>query len=159
MRRPLHTLILPALALLSIAGCGGVNEEDLAAARDEGAREARLEERQREQRREQERLRGEIERLRRDRREETPPASGGGSSAPAAPRAASGTTQCGDGLSVGPNTTCAFARNVRSTYESSGGQSVIEVYSPVTKQTYTMSCSGSAPKVCRGGNDASVFFN
>ena len=75
-----------------------------------------------------------------------PPASGGGGS---------GST-CGDGLSVNSVTSCPFARAVRDAYESSGGSSVIEVYSPVTKQSYTMRCSGGVPTVCTGGNGAVV---
>lgn len=69
-----------------------------------------------------------------------------------------GSASCGGGLSVNSVTTCPFARNVRDSYQSSGGASVIEVYSPVTKQTYTMNCSGGVPTVCRGGNGAVVYI-
>ena len=41
-------------------------------------------------------------------------------------------------------TTCSFALNVAEQYRASGGASTIEVYSPVTKQTYTMSCVGAS---------------
>jgi hypothetical protein len=65
---------------------------------------------------------------------------------------------CGnDGLSVGPNTTCAFAENVRSAYESDG-PGIVDAYSPVTGLTYTMSCSAGPSVVCTGGNGASVYF-
>ena len=68
------------------------------------------------------------------------------------------TTSCGDGLSVNSVTTCPFARNVRDAYEGSGGDSRIEVYSPVTSRTYTMSCTGGVPTVCRGGSGAVVYI-
>ncbi|MFI4991570.1 MAG: hypothetical protein ACHQHO_11755 [Solirubrobacterales bacterium] len=70
---------------------------------------------------------------------------------------AAGQTPCGAGLAVGPNTTCAFAENVRNTYEASG-PGTYAVYSPVTERTYTMNCSDGAPVVCTGGNKASVYF-
>jgi hypothetical protein len=68
-----------------------------------------------------------------------------------------GPTTCGDGLSAGPNTTCAFAANVRAAYEDHGPGTVI-AYSPVTLRTYAMSCSSSATVVCTGGDNASVYF-
>ncbi len=68
-----------------------------------------------------------------------------------------GSYSCGDGISVGPNTTCQFARNVAATYNDSPA-SVIEVYSPVTDRMYTMSCTSGSPHVCTGGNNASVYF-
>jgi hypothetical protein len=66
-------------------------------------------------------------------------------------------TPCKAGLAVGPDTTCAFAENVRSTFETNGPGSY-DVYSPVTERTYTMTCSAGAPVVCTGGNHASVYF-
>jgi hypothetical protein len=64
---------------------------------------------------------------------------------------------CGDGLSVGPNTTCPFAVNVRAAYWQQGPGTVM-AYSPVTHRTYAMSCSAGATVVCTGGNHASVYF-
>jgi hypothetical protein len=62
-------------------------------------------------------------------------------------------------VSVGPNTSCAFARNVRANYyQSSGGNISLNVYSPTTGRYYTMSCTGGSPHVCTGGNNASVYF-
>jgi hypothetical protein len=66
-------------------------------------------------------------------------------------------TSCGGGLAVGPNTTCAFAANVQSAYDSNGPGEV-SVYSPVTHQTYEMNCAAGGQVVCTGGNDASVYF-
>ena len=56
-------------------------------------------------------------------------------------------------------TTCSFALNVAEQYRASGGASAIQVYSPVTKQTYTMSCVGASTTTCTGGNNASVTFS
>ena len=65
---------------------------------------------------------------------------------------------CGGGISVNGATSCAFAANVRDEYRSSGGSPSITVFSPVTQITCTMSCSGSGPVTCRGGNGAVVTF-
>lgn len=69
----------------------------------------------------------------------------------------SGRTNCGDGLTAGARTSCAFADNVRATFEQSGS-GVLEVYSPTTGQTYRMYCTAGSPHVCTGGNGASVYF-
>ena len=69
----------------------------------------------------------------------------------------SGGTSCGGNLSVGPNTTCAFAENVRAAYESQG-PGTVTAYSPVTHGTYSMTCTSGPPVACTGGNDASVYF-
>jgi Glucodextranase, domain B len=68
-----------------------------------------------------------------------------------------GEKSCGGDLAVGPNTTCAFAENVRAAYESDGAGTVM-AYSPVTKRTYAMSCSSDNPVLCTGANNASVYF-
>lgn len=67
------------------------------------------------------------------------------------------TGNCGGGTSVGPNTSCGFARNVRSAYERSGS-SVVTATSPTTGRTYTMYCTSGSPHVCTGGNNAAVYF-
>jgi hypothetical protein len=71
-----------------------------------------------------------------------------------------GRTSCGGNLSVGPNTSCAFAANVQSAYESAGGgNTTVSVYSPATGRTYDMSCGPSGGVVvCTGGQGASVYF-
>jgi heat shock protein HslJ len=66
-------------------------------------------------------------------------------------------TSCGGGLAVGPDTTCAFAENVRSAYDGSGPGTVM-AYSPVTNRTYAMTCSTGSSVVCTGGDNASVHF-
>lgn len=67
------------------------------------------------------------------------------------------TIGCGDGLLVGPNTSCGFAENVRAEY-SGNGPGWISVHSPATGRTYNMFCTGSSPHVCTGGNNAAVYF-
>jgi hypothetical protein len=67
-------------------------------------------------------------------------------------------TACGGGLSVGPDTTCSFAENVRAAYLGNNGAGTVQVYSPVTQKTYSMTCSPGTPVVCTGGNNASVYF-
>jgi serine/threonine protein kinase len=82
-----------------------------------------------------------------------------GAATPVAPPAGSPTSSCGGDLSVGPNTTCGFARNVEQAYlQSAGGNTDVTAYSPATGQTYTMSCTGGTPHVCTGGTNASVYF-
>lgn len=66
-------------------------------------------------------------------------------------------TPCGGQLTVGPDTTCAFAERVRARYFESGS-GTYEVYSPITERTYTMTCVGGSTVVCTGGNNASVYF-
>jgi Glucodextranase, domain B len=73
------------------------------------------------------------------------------------PGQSGGQTPCGGELTVGPDTTCAFAEDVRAKYLESGS-GTYEVYSPVTERTYTMTCVGGATVVCTGGNHASVYF-
>jgi hypothetical protein len=71
-----------------------------------------------------------------------------------------GQKDCGEAVFAGPNTSCPFAKNVRDMYFSVPGDSVeIDVFSPVTGKTYTMSCVKTGRHVtCRGGNDAVVMF-
>jgi hypothetical protein len=73
------------------------------------------------------------------------------------PGSGAGETSCGNGLQVGPDTTCAFAQNVEQSYDNSGAGEQT-VYSPVTHQTYEMNCVPGNPVVCTGGNNASVYF-
>jgi hypothetical protein len=93
------------------------------------------------------------------RRDRSRTSSSSSSRAPA-PAAASA-TDCGGGLHAGPNTTCAFAQNVRSAWgEAPGSTNTLRVYSPVTGQTYTMNCSPAGGGItCSGGNNASVSWD
>lgn len=82
---------------------------------------------------------------------------GGSSGASSSGGTQAGGTSCGGGVTAGPNTTCPFAQNVVAAWNQTGGGTVL-VYSPVTGQTYAMSCTSSAPHVCTGANNASVYF-
>jgi hypothetical protein len=66
------------------------------------------------------------------------------------------------GISVNSVTSCPFAENVESAWNSSGdsGPGTVTAYSPVTDQTYTMYCtpSDTGYEVCTGGNNAYVEF-
>jgi len=69
----------------------------------------------------------------------------------------SGGTNCGGGvIAMNSVTSCPFARNVATTFRNAGGDSVIDVYSPVTDRVYTMRCNLQEPVICRGGNGAAV---
>lgn len=62
---------------------------------------------------------------------------------------------------VGSNvTSCEFSEEVRFEYVSQpqrGGTVTVNALSPVTGQTYTMTCSGSDVVTCTGGNNAVVY--
>jgi hypothetical protein len=145
-----------AIALLALAGgvtaCGGddgPSDEDVQAAREQGEKE----ERDRQRLRDIERELREQRKRDRDGGGSSPPSGGGSQPAPRR-------TNCGAGVQAGPNTTCAFARNVREEYYTAGGSGAmsITVYSPATDRTYTMSCTGGSPHACTGGNNASAYF-
>jgi hypothetical protein len=81
-------------------------------------------------------------------------------SSPTVAPAASGGTSCGGGLIAGPNTSCPFAENVRAAWDQAPGNvATVTAYSPVTSQTYTMSCAPAGDGItCSGANDASLSF-
>jgi Domain of unknown function (DUF1942) len=82
---------------------------------------------------------------------------------PAAP-AATGLTNCTGGqyhydtVWAGSGTSCAFALNVAASYP--GGPGVVNVYSPVTGQTYALTYQivGAGTVIATGGNNAFVQF-
>jgi hypothetical protein len=147
-----------AIAVLALASCGSsdnVSQDELRQARHEAAQQARQSER--------------IRQLQQDLRELQRPGGAGGkdetssgsttgpSGGSVTPGNATGVASCGGDVSVGPNTSCPFALNVVAEYQRTG-QGVIDVYSPVTGETYTMVCTGGAPHICTGGNNATVYF-
>jgi hypothetical protein len=73
-------------------------------------------------------------------------------------------TDCGDRVFAGPDTSCPFAQDVRERYMpiQHEGSVMIDVYSPVTQETYAMNCvrTGITDNSvnCRGGNNAMVTF-
>jgi len=150
-------LVLAALSLtllgLILAGCGdsGASDEEIEAARKEGAVKAHQAERIREIQKELKALRknggaGKVA-------PGTSPAPEGGSSA-------AGSGNCSGALSANSNTTCGFAENVEEAYyaEIGSGSGTVIAYSPTTGQTYSMYCSSGSPHECTGGNDAAVYF-
>jgi hypothetical protein len=150
-----NVVLAVTVAAVAWSGCGSddgaATEERIRAERAEARAEGRKEERLRELER---RLRKQEKDAGRDRAR----GGGGGGGGSPAPGASAGGGNCGDGIVAGPKTTCPFARNVRSTYYASGQDPVIEVWSPVTRRSYTMTCSGGSPHRCTGGDDASVTF-
>jgi len=146
------TILAVFAAVLGLAACGSsddASEAELNRARTEAAEQARQSER--------------IHQLQKEVKNLDGNGGGGGSAGSGSADSSSGsvssggTNSCGNRVSVGPNTTCPFAFNVADAYRSSGSN-VVDVYSPVTGKTYTMTCSSGSPHVCTGGNDASVYF-
>lgn len=96
----------------------------------------------------------------------TAPPPSGASPTPAPPSGSSGnTTACDQNISAGSDTSCPFAENVfrayAEDYQAHGEQSSNKVTatSPVTGQTYSMSCNNDGTTVtCTGGNNALVTF-
>lgn len=72
----------------------------------------------------------------------------------------SGSTDCGGGIIAGPNTSCPFAQNVHEAWLGApGSTNTLQVYSPVTNQTYTMTCAPAGAGItCSGANNASVSW-
>jgi hypothetical protein len=81
-----------------------------------------------------------------------------GTPAPATPGPSdAGGRVCGAGVAaLNAGTSCPFALNVAAAYYGSGQQGTVQVYSPVTHQTYSMSCTAGHPHTCSGGNNAQV---
>lgn len=151
-----------------LAACGSddagrqtAQADAIAGAKAEGRREALNEERLKDAASEAKKLQAQINALKKHARSRQ--TQGGGATSATASGSSpapysSGTSSCGDGLSVNSVTTCPFARNVRAAYERSGGATTLEVDSPVTGRTYTMRCSPGIPTVCSGGDNAKVYI-
>ena len=143
----------------TLTACGGSSApsaDQVARIKQQARRQTLAEVRRHKAERDLQQLRHDIDQLKSQRGSGSAPAPSGSSGAIAS--GAGGSTACGDGLSVNSVTSCPFARNVRDTYERSGGAATIDVYSPVTSQTYRMSCSSGVPVVCSGGNGAAVYI-
>jgi hypothetical protein len=150
-------------AALTLAGCGGggASSDELAQARQEGAAAEREKQALNTQRQKQAQLEARIKKLEKQlaqaqkAQQKKTTATGASSRSGGAPSRAS----CGGNLSVGSNTTCPFAENVRNAWYSAGGGTVtIQAWSPVTNRYYTMYCTAGVPTVCRGGNNAVVYI-
>jgi hypothetical protein len=150
-------VILVCLGLFA-SGCGGdddgATQEQLDAAKAEGAKEAREQ--------------AKLDQLQKQIRElQNQPKGDGNDSGNDAQDGGSGTidtsgpvSTCDTGIQVGPNTSCAFAFNVAGEYGSNPGASTISAFSPVTGEYYTMSCGAfsGGGTVCTGGNGAAVYL-
>jgi hypothetical protein len=154
---------LLALAVVwTWAGCGdddSVSQEELEQAKTEAAREARE---KAENEAELQDLQEQVKELQEDQQQAGGDGNGAGGDTtvvvPGSGGVPSDADDCGAGVFARSGTTsCAFALNVASDYYSSPSNT-FESYSPTTGTTYTMTCSGSAPVVCTGGNNAAVYI-
>lgn len=146
---------LLALAILSLglAACGdsGASQDELEAARKQGASKARQQQKIQE-------IEKELKNLKKAKTGGT--AAAGGTATPAESSSVASSGNCGGSLSANENTTCGFAENVEGAYyeEVGSGSGVVFAYSPTTGQTYSMYCTAGSPHECTGGNDAAVYF-
>lgn len=144
-----------AVALLFVAGCGGGDEtasqQELNQAYKEGQQAAQDQAAQQRTNRQLKNVKEKLQDIKNGDGSETTTSTGSTSGSTGA------TTSCGSGIGAGANTSCAFAQNVANAYYDSGGQTTLDVYSPTTGQTYTMTCTPGSPTICRGGNNASVY--
>jgi hypothetical protein len=141
---------------LFAVGCGGddgATQEQLEAARAEGAKEA-------EQEAKVEQLEKQIEQLKKNQAGNSGKSSGGSQGGSGASGSGGPVASCGDGVRVGPDTSCQFAMNVAGEKGSNPDASVIDAYSPVTGEHYTMTCGpwNGGGTVCTGGNGATVYL-
>ncbi len=134
--------------MLTACGSSGASQDELDQARTEGETQAK-------QQAKIEGIEKQLKSLKHGHGPNQPNTSGNTSGS-----SASGSSSCGGGLSVGPNTTCAFAENVESDYfaEIGSGTGTVVSYSPVTGRVYSMYCTAGEPHECTGGNNAFVYF-
>lgn len=153
-------VVLLSAAALGLSACGGTSSDEIEKARQEGAERQKLKDKQAEQTRKQRELEKKIKQLEKGRKSGSNSSSSSSSSSGSGGGATYGSRSCGGGLSANSNTSCAFAENVRAELNYVGGSpATIYVYSPTTGASYTMRCTGGAPTVCRGGNNAAVYIN
>lgn len=140
---------------LLLAGCGDsdASQEELEAARKQGAAKAHQQ--------------AKIRQIQKELKELKKGGGSGGAGAPSAgtsPAPEGGSTatsgNCGGSLAANENTTCGFAQNVEQAYyaELGSGSGTVIAYSPTTGETYSMYCTAGSPHECTGGNDAAVYF-
>lgn len=164
MSRPKGVFAIFVLLFIGLfaAGCGGddgATQEQLDAAKAQGAKEAR-------EQAKLDRLQNQVKQLQNQtkKRNGGRPQKNGGNAGQGDGYYESGSggpvSTCATGVQVGANTSCAFAMNVAGEYGSNPGASSISAYSPVTGEYYTMSCGswGGGGTVCTGGNGAAVYL-
>ena len=141
---------MAASALLTAAAGCGTSQQERDQARRQAAEQKRLQEKAAG-------LREEISQLKEQQQQLAPAAQGQATTGAAGPPASS--RQCGAGVAAGPDTSCSFALNTAREWVDTSGGNRIQVYSPATRQSYTMKCSlGSALTTCRGGKGAVVYI-
>ncbi|MBB4661284.1 hypothetical protein [Conexibacter arvalis] len=158
------TALLASGAAAALGACGSSGDdrpsaEQVAAIKREAIREERAKQRTAQAERELKQLRREIQKLKKRGGARPAPSSGGSSGGGSSSGGSSsgGSSSCGGGVSVNSVTSCPFAANVVAAFHANGPGTVY-ASSPVTGQTYAMSCSGGVPTVCTGGNGAAVYI-
>lgn len=146
---------LVALGLLALAGCGGssASQEELEAARKQGAAKAHQQAKIRQ-------IQKELKELKHGGGSGKPGSPGSVSPAPEGGGSVASSGSCGGSLSANQYTTCGFAENVEAAYysEIGSGSGSVTAYSPTTEQYYSMYCTAGSPHECTGGNNAAVYF-
>jgi hypothetical protein len=153
------TLLVVLMGLISLGvslgGCGdsGASQDEIEAARKQGAAKAKQQANIRQ-------IQMELQELKKGKSGKgAVPGAGGTSPAPEG-SSSSVSGNCGGSVSANSVTTCGFAENVQQAYfeEIGSGSGMVYAYSPTTGQTYSMYCSSGSPHECTGGNDAAVYF-
>ncbi|CAM4526978.1 hypothetical protein NONI108955_43885 [Nocardia ninae] len=72
----------------------------------------------------------------------------------------SGSSEFASVAAVFGTTSCPFSLNVQSAFLLSSRDTplTVQAWSPVTNHTYTMTCTGQYPVVCRGGDNAGIYI-
>jgi hypothetical protein len=141
---------------MGLAACGdsGASQEEIAAAEKHG-REVKAE---KEKERKLERAIRELKNERAQEKRRPPTGAPVPTPAPTSAGPSAG-TDCGAELYAGPETTCAFAENVRAEYEYEigSGSGEVTAYSAANDEYYSMYCT-AAPHECSGAISATVYF-
>jgi hypothetical protein len=152
---PLALLLALVAFGLALGGCGssGASQDEIEAARKQGAAKAQQQANIRQ-------IKKELQELKKGK--SVPGAAQTATGTGTAPEgsSSSGSGNCGGSLSANSVTTCGFAANVQQAYleELGSGSGTVYAYSPTIGQTYSMYCSSGSPHECTGGNDAAVYF-
>ena len=69
-------------------------------------------------------------------------------------------TSCDATVAVNSHASCEFGLNVATAFEAAGRtDGHVKAYSPVTKQTYTLTCaSANGITTCSGGKGAEIYL-
>lgn len=151
---PIAALLALVGVSLTLSACGdsGADQDEIEAARQQGAAKARQQAKISE-------IQKELKELKKGRTAGGAAAAAAGA-APAPEGTAGASGNCGGSLSANENTTCGFAENVEQAYyeEIGSGSGTVYAYSTTTGQSYSMYCTAGSPHSCTGGNNAAVYF-